>query len=36
MLTNNIDDADGLTNCAMGLVSAFVTKSNGSLHVILV
>ena len=36
MLTNNIDVADGLTNGAMGTVSAVVTKSNGSLHVILV
>ena len=36
MLTNNIDVADVLTNGAMGTVSAVVTKSNGSLHVILV
>ena len=36
MLTNNIDVADGLTNGAMGTVSAVVTQSKGSLHVILV
>ena len=35
MLTNNIDVAEGLTNGAMGIVSAVATKSKSTFHVIL-